>query len=422
MKAAAAVAIAVLGVLAVAPPAAGGPKGDPRDDKKRIDAAVAQAASVLEGATARAQQAAQQYAAANAALPGAQLRVAEARGQVVAAQVAANTAKREETAAQAALDQATQAYQQRVRDVDRARDRMGTFIAAAYKGSGFAAFQSLLAARSPADLADRIGYLDRVVETEQTAVDGLTAARRAAKQAQNDATLARRRAEAARVAADRALAQAQAAAVAAEQAQAEVTQLAGQRAGALKVAEQERSASLAQYEQVKQESAEIEAELRAWYAAQKPAAQKPAAPRPPKKSSPGTGFLMPVNGWKSSDFGMRYDPYYRVWQLHAGTDFAAPGGAPIYAAADGRVVLAGWRGGYGNYTCLGHGSYRGQGLTTCYAHQSRIGVSVGERVRRGQVIGRVGTTGASTGYHLHFEVRLDGVPHNPLPWLPGCLC
>jgi murein DD-endopeptidase MepM/ murein hydrolase activator NlpD len=121
---------------------------------------------------------------------------------------------------------------------------------------------------------------------------------------------------------------------------------------------------------------------------------------------------MPAAGWKSSDFGSRYDPYYHVWQLHAGVDIAAGGGQPIYAAAEGTVIMAGWNGGYGNYTCISHGRYGARGLSTCYAHQSRILVSDGQRVRRGQVIGRVGTTGASTGDHLHFEVRLNVNPYS----------
>jgi murein DD-endopeptidase MepM/ murein hydrolase activator NlpD len=132
----------------------------------------------------------------------------------------------------------------------------------------------------------------------------------------------------------------------------------------------------------------------------------------------GGRLLVPVHGWKTSDFGQRYDPYYRVWQLHAGMDIAAPGGTPIHAAAAGRVIRAGYNGGYGNYTCISHGS----GLSTCYGHQSAIGVRVGEYVRRGEVIGRVGTTGASTGYHLHFETRVRGVPKNPVGYLPPCLC
>jgi murein DD-endopeptidase MepM/ murein hydrolase activator NlpD len=86
------------------------------------------------------------------------------------------------------------------------------------------------------------------------------------------------------------------------------------------------------------------------------------------------------------------------------------------------VIQAGWNGGYGNYTCISHGRLQGRGFSTCYGHQSAILVHVGERVSRGEVIGRVGTTGASTGYHLHFETRFDGVPRNPLGYLPPCLC
>ena len=110
-------------------------------------------------------------------------------------------------------------------------------------------------------------------------------------------------------------------------------------------------------------------------------------------------------------------------QLHAGTDYAAPRGTPIRAAASGRVIRAGWNGGYGNYTCIYHYEVSGgRGLSTCYGHQSSILVSKGQWVTRGQTIGRVGTTGASTGYHLHFETRVDGVPRNPLGYLPACLC
>jgi murein DD-endopeptidase MepM/ murein hydrolase activator NlpD len=129
-------------------------------------------------------------------------------------------------------------------------------------------------------------------------------------------------------------------------------------------------------------------------------------------------LLKPVSAPLSSTFGMRYDPYYHVWQLHAGIDLAAAAGTPIHAAADGWVARAGVNGGYGNYTCISHGVVSAGRLSTCYAHQSVIAVRAGQHVRRGQVIGRVGSTGAATGPHLHFEVRINGRPVNPLPWLP----
>ena len=123
---------------------------------------------------------------------------------------------------------------------------------------------------------------------------------------------------------------------------------------------------------------------------------------------PGSsGLIWPVNGPIVSPFGPRWG------RLHAGVDIAAPSGTPIRAAASGSVVLLGWTGGYGNYTCVAHGG----GLSTCYAHQSRYGTSSGARVSQGQVIGYVGNTGNSFGAHLHFETRINGSPVNPAGYL-----
>src|SRR5207253_11423147 len=119
------------------------------------------------------------------------------------------------------------------------------------------------------------------------------------------------------------------------------------------------------------------------------------------------GLIWPVNGPVTSPFG------YRWGRLHAGIDIGVPYGTPIHAAAAGTVVLAAWTGGYGNYTCLDHGG----GLATCYAHQSSYAVSAGAQVTQGQVIGYVGSTGHSFGAHLHFEVRINGNPVDPLGYL-----
>lgn len=125
----------------------------------------------------------------------------------------------------------------------------------------------------------------------------------------------------------------------------------------------------------------------------------------------------PVRGEVTSGYGNRYDPYHRRWQLHAGIDIEATTGTLVRAAATGRVVRAGWFGGYGNYVCLAHTVVRGQRMTTCYGHQSAILVTKGQRIRAGDPVGQVGSTGASTGPHLHFEVRLGGRPTDPRPWL-----
>ena len=122
----------------------------------------------------------------------------------------------------------------------------------------------------------------------------------------------------------------------------------------------------------------------------------------------GSGrFIWPVNGTFTSPFG------YRWGRLHAGIDIAVPEGTPIRAADGGTVAIAGWTGGYGNYTCVNHGG----GVSTCYGHQSRIAVSVGQSVSQGQVIGYSGNTGNSTGPHVHFEVRIGGNPVDPMGYL-----
>jgi len=122
-----------------------------------------------------------------------------------------------------------------------------------------------------------------------------------------------------------------------------------------------------------------------------------------------TGQRWPVNAKINSKFGWRMHPIRKTRKFHTGLDLAAPGGTPIGAFRDGTVIFADGRGTYGNLTIIDHGN----GKTTYYAHQSMIEVNKGDRVTRGQVIGRVGTTGLSTGNHLHFETRENGTPVDP---------
>ncbi len=135
---------------------------------------------------------------------------------------------------------------------------------------------------------------------------------------------------------------------------------------------------------------------------------------PAPGSSSVSGFQWPVNGGVSSGFGYRVHPIYGTRRLHAGLDISGGSGTPIAAAKAGTVLSAGWRGGYGNAVVISHGG----GITTLYAHQSRMNVSSGQQVGRGDIVGWVGSTGASTGPHLHFEVRVNGSAVNPRPYLP----
>jgi murein DD-endopeptidase MepM/ murein hydrolase activator NlpD len=118
----------------------------------------------------------------------------------------------------------------------------------------------------------------------------------------------------------------------------------------------------------------------------------------------------------TSSFGRRFHPISRVYRQHQGVDYGAPTGTPVSAIADGTVTMARWNGGYGNFVQLRHSG----GLVSCYGHLSRYGAGVkaGRSVRQGQTVGYVGTTGLSTGPHLHFEVRRGGKPVNPLKVIP----
>lgn len=128
----------------------------------------------------------------------------------------------------------------------------------------------------------------------------------------------------------------------------------------------------------------------------------------------GTGQMVtPVNGPITSNFGYRQHPILGSSRFHAGTDFGVPQGTPILAADSGTVIVAEWYGGYGNAVIIDHGN----GLTTLYGHCSELYVSVGQGVQRGQTIAAVGSTGLSTGPHLHFEVRQQGEPVEPLAYL-----
>lgn len=135
----------------------------------------------------------------------------------------------------------------------------------------------------------------------------------------------------------------------------------------------------------------------------------------PWGTRPTGKLLWPVTSRRiTSPFGMRYHPILKTYRMHTGIDLAASTGTKIVAAEWGIVRTAGWLGAYGNAIMIDHGG----GIWTLYGHLSKISVKVGQTVARGELIGLVGSTGWSTGPHLHFEVRDDGTPVNPMDWLP----
>jgi murein DD-endopeptidase MepM/ murein hydrolase activator NlpD len=172
------------------------------------------------------------------------------------------------------------------------------------------------------------------------------------------------------------------------------------KANALRKVRTERKSLETHLSELQKESAKVQAQLQGPGAAGLPAG--------PIKGGSGR-FIWPVNGTLTSPWCET-----RSWEAcHPGIDIAVPTGTPIRAADGGRVAIAGWVGGYGNYICLQHTA----SLSTCYGHQSALKVSVGQQVSQGQVIGLAGSTGHSTGPHLHFEVRINGAVTNPMAYL-----
>jgi murein DD-endopeptidase MepM/ murein hydrolase activator NlpD len=126
-----------------------------------------------------------------------------------------------------------------------------------------------------------------------------------------------------------------------------------------------------------------------------------------------TPSLLPIHGWLSSPFGYRWHPIYGRYKRHTGIDIAAEPGTPVRAPADGFVIFSGQKEGYGKVVVIDHG----YGIHTLFAHNAKLYINSGVRVKRGEMISEVGSTGHSTGPHLHYEVRKNGVPVNPLTFI-----
>jgi len=342
------------------------------------------------------------------------------------------------------------AAEQRVRDT-RSQSKAALRSLYTQSPSGLQAFAQ---GGSLTELSDRVNLLDSVAAARTRRLDARRAAYRDAAAQQQAKRAATNSAQSAAAAVDEQARQASGAAAAALQAEQRVETVRGgrqrtlaafraaavaarrryetQRAASDRIAAllvaraaQTRAASdrmaALQAAQAKGAAVERSAALQAARAEQAPRAAQPSAslPEPTGGGAPASigTFTLPTDGALSSGFGYRDDPFGLGRRFHAGQDFSAPLGTPIVAAAAGTVALVQTpeqSGGYGNYTCIDHGS----GLSTCYAHQSGVLVRVGQQVQQGELIGLVGSTGASTGAHLHFEVRIDGTPVDPMPYLP----
>lgn len=341
---------------------------------------------------------------------------------VLAAADALDAAEREVTAASAELNLVKVALDQRTADLssvreelagrleeldrirslrDAARGEAEDWAIKAYMGGGPAQPSIAFNARAVADVSVGIGYLEVLTGYEANAAD------RYAELAIEEET---QQAEVRRVediiAAD--VAELQGLGLQLGKLQSDLLE----RRGELALAHAEQQELL---DALDAEIVHFEGELEALAREESSIRAAIAAAAAPAKTTTvsSSGFVRPVPGAVSSGFGMRIHPITGQNRMHNGVDMNAAQGDPIRAARAGTVILAGVKGGYGNTIMVDHGG----GMVTLYAHQSRLGASVGDRVAAGEVIGYIGSTGQSTGPHLHFEVRIDGNPVDPARYL-----
>jgi murein DD-endopeptidase MepM/ murein hydrolase activator NlpD len=421
------------GVLAAVPAAQADPP-DPAAKKKQLDSQIQSQRGDLDEASDQLAKSVAAYTQAETQYQAVQAKYAVAQGKLAAAKaadlVAASKLKVAELALQTALDDVATGEQL----IEAKKAIAGRAVRSAYQQqNSLVGLSIVLRGASPSDLATGMQVQRNVFGIQGNAITNLNNAQaqlanKRVKVAAAEQAVADQRAEAARTVKEVTALTLQVAADKAEAAKVAATRLAAQQA-----AEKEKNSELAQYNALVAERTRVEQILIARARAEKAAAARRKAAReaaerakakkehrPPRDlpDDPGSsGLSFPINTYITSPYGMRFHPILHIWKLHDGTDFGAGCGTPIHAAASGVITDRYYNGGYGNRLFLSNGVIRGSSITTVYNHLSRYKVRVGQHVSKGQVIGYVGTTGYSTGCHLHFMVYQDGRVVNPMKWL-----
>jgi murein DD-endopeptidase MepM/ murein hydrolase activator NlpD len=397
------------------PPAAGVGADNPADAKKpSIDQILDQVRADLAESTEAMVLAAADLRLAEAAMPEARRTVAATHRLLVSAQQRQEAAAKRRGIAQARLILASQSAEQVAQAVAAQHARIGRMARAAYTGGGWSNVSMLLEAQSPSDFAERLVALQTVVSSQRVALDGLREVERsygtrtsALEQVRDEMALADRQARDVLAVIAGLEARAQAAVD-------KVDQLVKARDSALAAVRSAQVEETQRQQVLQTESGSLQRDLAAQVSKELGAtgarSGSTVAPRP------GT-LTWPVNGRVTSPFGIRVHPITGVRKLHTGTDLGVACGTPVHVARDGVVIGAGFNTAYGFRTIVSHGVVDGVLLTTTYNHQSHIGVEPGQRVTAGEVIGLSGTTGYSTGCHLHFELIVNADYVDPVPWL-----
>ena len=411
---------------------------DPGKEKRRVDAQVDRLKDQLDETTSDLSAAYTALQTTQNKLPAARTVLEKAQNAAAAADRANSVAAQELEAAQASEKKAQDKLTSTTKAVASSRTRVAQFAAQIYQEQGFGQLDMALSSTDPQQFADRIALVDTVMDVQSQTMDRLATEQASLTALEDHLSALRADSAEKKKKAEAALKRAQSARDAAAEAKAQLDALASEQAAQAKsvagklAAEKARLASM-QAEQSRLHKVLVQRAAEAKRRAD--AARRAAAKR--HKSSGGTssggsssgssssggstrrtGYLSrPVHtGWVSSEFGQRFHPILHYWRLHSGRDYAVPCGTPVYAAANGTVISAGWGGGYGNRVVIDHGYVSGVGLASTYNHLTRI-VKHGGSVKRGQLIAYSGTTGSSTGCHLHFETLNNGNFVDPRRWL-----
>ena len=366
-----------------------------------IDKQVAEASEALTQASQAVVAAAESLKDAQAKLPAARETMALASAKEAEATGVYNKAANELVTAKLAYAAALSKVTSKEAEISQLQKKVDQFARSVYQQGPTSQWEIILESTSPSDLTVRLQNIKAVSLSTAKSLDDLLGAK---EQLVSDAAAAEEfRLDMQRVAdiASQALIDAQNAADKAAAAKVEVDKLVKQESAALKIAEDDKAEVQKQYDELRAEQLRIAA------LAKSAGTQGPVDPQ-------ATGPLSwPLPGRAAGgSVGWRIHPVYKYKSCHTGVDSGAPKGTPIRAAASGVVLSTSVSRAYGNMTLIDHG----EGMVTMYAHQSQFAVSPGQAVGNQDVIGYVGSTGFSTGPHLHFEVHLNGVPYNPMGW------
>lgn len=393
---------------------------DLKDKKHQVERQLKGATKDLGESSAALTKAAARLAAAQDQLSVAKTRLATARGKVAVAQERDAEMQAELAAAEAELAAAEAALAQGKIDRETQRQKVASTVADMYAEGDpeLIAFSSLLDADSTEELTRRDGVRDVIVGQEGRAYDELKAAEVLLEVQERQVSDARDDVAAKREAAADHLALMQELETEQQAAKDSVVSLVVERRDARVDARAARAKDVAKLRKLKKEQDRIEEMLRkrALAALRRARAQARAHARS-QTGGPTSGLLAhPVDGYVTSPFGYRIHPIYHYWGLHDGVDFGGGCGTPLRAAAPGRVVSSYFSGVYGNRLIIDHGALAGRGVATIYNHATSYNVGVGDQVSEDQVIGYEGSTGWSTGCHLHFTVMVNGQAVDPMNW------